>query len=243
MEVKPHPKKTVDPYHGFGSSEIFTLIIGRGQEEKPLMVQRDILVQIPYFESALRSGNFPESQEKVFKLPEDDARAVADVIHFVYTGRVPALSYSLTESGSVLPEYEKRAEHYVKAYVVADKFMSEATANALVDAIVSYMAKLLVPPSFIVILKQAGLCQTPLYTFFLEEAAYTVKDGARNQDNIQWFGSKLDKDGLIELMKAVARVNVNDKRPAIQILNQPCWLHKHELTKQCVRTAQRLRRV
>jgi len=71
-----------DKFRGF-SSETFTLVVG--PEAKQLFVQKNILLQIPYFRSALNSGEYIESKEKTFILPEDDPRVVADVLYFVYT--------------------------------------------------------------------------------------------------------------------------------------------------------------
>lgn len=74
-----------DKFCGLGS-EIFTLVVGA--EAKELFVQKDILVRIPYFSTALSSGQYVESKKKKFHLPEDDPQAVATVIYCVFTNQV-----------------------------------------------------------------------------------------------------------------------------------------------------------
>lgn len=73
-------------FRGFAGTEVYTLIVGR--EEKHLSVPHDILTLVPFFATALSSGAFEESRNKVFRLPEDDPQAVADLLYFSYTNEV-----------------------------------------------------------------------------------------------------------------------------------------------------------
>lgn len=75
-----------DRLRGFGGSDVYTLIVGPDKEI--LSVPKDILIQISHFNTALRSGQFVESQDKAFNLPGNDPKAVADVIFFTYHGQV-----------------------------------------------------------------------------------------------------------------------------------------------------------
>lgn len=222
-----------DPYHGFGSPDVFTLNIGPSQNQKQLMVPRDILTRIPYFETALRSGSFTESSEKTFNLTNDDPRAVADVIHFSYTGIVPGLLHDVNEMGSILREHRHRATDYVKAYVVADKFRAESTRNKLGDALLRYMAECSVNAAKINILHDAGLGEGSLCQLLLDDAAYTILVGHRSEQNRERFCTKVRKTQLIDLVMAMGRVKSMTSRPTTTALANPCKLHKHELTKPC----------
>ncbi|KAK5318367.1 hypothetical protein LTR70_005510 [Exophiala xenobiotica] len=106
-----------DKFRGF-CSETFTLIIG--PKAKKLFVPKDILVQIPYFHSAL-------SMQEV--------------------------------------------DTYVQAYIAADKFMAETTANRLLDELFEYHRHNLVCPKVIARLSAAGLENSDPYEVFCYELA------------------------------------------------------------------------
>jgi len=227
-----------DKFRGF-CSETFTLIIG--PEAKELFVPKDILVQIPYFNSALSSGQYIESKEKTFKLPEDDPQAVANVIYFVYTNHVKKLDRA---TPTTIEEVQEVGT-YVKAYIVADKFTAETTANRLLDELFEYHRYRLVCPKVIARLSTAGLENSDPYEVFIEHIAYSLKHdhypettpGETSQAKIQydWEGvcAQLEKEDLLRMIAAFKRVKYSGEEPIETAVLNRCMFHKHDLTEKC----------
>lgn len=225
------------------ASEIFTLKIG--PEEKQLNVPRDILTQVPFFSTSLSSGNFAESHKKSFDLPEDDAQAVADVIYYVYAGRVPSLNLNI-----------EAVHKYVRAYIVADKFKAEIVANELATQLICYHAEQPVAPATVQILLDADLHSKPLCDVLLKDLAWYMKrgdfaeqgsckadlegesdgEGSVLSDKLDW--SELDgwsKSNLLSLIHVIRNLQVEMYKdgPASDALDNLCGLHTHESTKKC----------
>lgn len=158
-----------DILHGFGSTEVFTLIVGPNKEK--LLVPKDILTLIPHFKQALSSGLFAESQSKSFQFLELDVRAVADVIYYVHTQTVE----KIPEFGE-WPTFEafQSLQAHLRAYIVADMWNAKSTANALVDEIIDYHKGNSMHPDIITILISEGQIGTPLYELLLQEQAVCI---------------------------------------------------------------------
>lgn len=227
-----------DKFRGF-SSETFTLIIG--PEARKLFVPKDILVQIPYFNGALSCGQYLESKEKTFKLPEDDPQAVANVIYFVYTNHVKKLDRATPTTIEEMQEVDT----YLQAYIAADKFMAETTANRLLDELFEYHRRNLVCPKVIARLSAAGLEKSSLYKVFIEDIAYNLKydhypeatpgeaSRAKIQNDWEGFCAQLEKEDLLKMIIAFKQAKYSGKEPMETAFTNRCMFHKHDLTEKC----------
>ncbi|KAL8647318.1 MAG: hypothetical protein Q9226_006481 [Calogaya cf. arnoldii] len=66
-------------------SEIFTLVVGSGEEKKTFKVHASYLSQSPVFDR-MCNGQFEESHTFQICLPEDNPEAIEDLIEYFYTG-------------------------------------------------------------------------------------------------------------------------------------------------------------
>ena len=229
---------TTDRLRGFGG-EIYTLKVGPDEEQ--LLVPGNILTLVPYFERALSSGSFTESTTKTFELPDDDPKAVADVLYFVHTGRVEALSPFNTLGITTA------FQAYLRAFIVADKYKAEAVANNLVDAIIRRQSGCVVNPASICILGNAGLHGTPLYTDLMRELyRQSVKRPYRGHT---FLGPDPGKTTLEEATHGWSKedfrqfmVIVGEGPPKGTIFGgagNMCDFHMHDLTERCTQEEQK----
>jgi hypothetical protein len=63
---------------------IVTLTIGR--EGRLFAAHEDVLRQAPFFEAALRSGNFPDAQSRRISLPDEEPEVFSAVLEYLYKG-------------------------------------------------------------------------------------------------------------------------------------------------------------
>lgn len=86
---------------------------------------------MPHFEIALSFGDFTESQNRRFELPDDSPRAIADLIYFSHNGRIPN-----PDSGDGYTIYT-----YLETWIMADKYRTEGLANGTIDKTVDFHGK------------------------------------------------------------------------------------------------------
>lgn len=235
-----------DTLRGFGGNEIFTLTVGSNKQI--LSVQKAILMQVPYFKAALNSGQFVESQKNVFDLPEDNPKAVADVLFFVYSGH---LDHFDGATGLIPdPQEHEKLMALVYAYVTADKWGAEGVANRLVDCIIHYHNSNLVHLEIISILSSAGYQNSPLYKCLLDYLAYFMlvagysewhefsqlweRPDHRPEETFATACSRLSRDDLVAILSATQQEKVvGGERSISAAMHNPCSLHKHERTDPC----------
>lgn len=230
-----------DSLQYFGSEDIFTLIVG--QERKKLYASRPVLQQIPFFDNALKGNHFKEAKNKTFELPEDQPKAVADLLYFVFANHVRAVD---CEEQGVGRDKEKIVEEYLKAFIVADKFMAERTANRLLDRISCHFRYNNVENDHIDILSSAGLQATKLYNFLINDLASTMKhairQGKRFRESDKHFAT--DSESFLanmasDTLTAVLRSLLDPKadlKSSTSKWDSPfedCSLHTHHFTKRC----------
>lgn len=215
-------------FRGFAGTEVYTLIVGR--EEKHLSVPHDILTLVPFFATALSSGAFEESRNKVFRLPEDDPQAMADLLSFSYTNEVKEIDSLFADDAAEM------AISYIRAYIVADEFKAEVIANRLVDRIIRVYASFFPTSSQITLLSQANLENKLLYQLLVDTTAYGIVgnfyDGSVYED-VSELCENLSKADLSNIMKAIPRLKISDKDPAKEVWANRCNYHNHELTEPC----------
>ena len=231
-----------DRLRGFGGNA-YTLKIGQDQEE--LLVPGNILTLVPYFKKALSSGSFTESTTKTFELPDDDPKAVADVLYYAYTGQVPAVPYHPATSR----EDAQGLEPFLRAYITADKYKAESTSNKLVDRIIEFQSGNLMNPGTLWILGDAGLHDTPLYKLMAKEMMYQLQFGGYDADwDVYFLGTdqetstfaeacrRLSKEDMVHIMTYGngLRYGWKDSCPALEASKNLCSYHKHEISEPCV---------
>lgn len=106
---------------GYQGEDVYALVAGGDTTNATVsFIPKDVLTKIPYFQAALRSGAFLESETKTFYLTEDDATAIADVIFF--SNQMPNNPPAITES--------KRLR---LACILADKWLIDAVHNKFLE--------------------------------------------------------------------------------------------------------------
>ncbi|KAK5075559.1 hypothetical protein LTR64_001766 [Lithohypha guttulata] len=245
-----------DEFRGF-AGEVFTLRVG--SDQKDLFVPRDILMAIPYFEHALNrqvsrrisgfmltsfSGGFIESQTKTFVLPEDNAKTIADVLYYAYTGCVPKLP---DVDHSCSREQTARVEAYLLAWVVAIKYKAEQVANSLIDKFVAYAGKRMLHPGVLLVLGEADMRDILLYRLLAPEILWTYKRGVypnelyaratdEHTDCFENILRRLPHEEVVALVLAAHWAN--NEWPDYDwsssfAARDLCKFHVHDLTEPC----------
>ncbi|KAJ9655853.1 hypothetical protein H2198_005390 [Neophaeococcomyces mojaviensis] len=224
-----------DELRGFGSD---TFTLNFGPAKRKLYVPQDILVQIPFFRHALSSDSFVESSRKSFDLLEDDVKVVADVLYYTYTDNVPRLSKVLERPYP--PEHQAMVSGYIRAYVTADKLMTELTTNRLFDVIVTYLSDQVLNPQDIGILSRANLQESDLYKLFVDELAWfsasspEIIQRSQSIDLVSVFSSMSQED-TARILVAVGHVDYDSHNPCRKIVEEDlCRFHVHKETPKCV---------
>lgn len=210
-----------DRLRGFGGTDVFTLVVGPTKER--LSVPKDILTQIPHFRIALSSGDFAESHSKRFELLEDSPKAIADIIYFTHSGRIP------------LPEDEDSMRSYIRTWIVADKYQAETLANGMIDKIVAYHQNTVVKGKEIVILREAGLEDSLLFDLLLRVIAWDMSHSVYKSD-FTFKGMDFDVLSKMELelvLEIIMKQTKKDEDPLDAAKKAPCLLHTHALTPVC----------
>ena len=109
-----------------------------GGQKVPFHVHMDILCRSSsFFKSAfMGSGDFKETSERSMALPEDDAQAFDNILHWLYSGK-----FLNTTSSTFKESREQAQEVYLQLavlYVTADKY----DIHGLQNHIMSYICEL-----------------------------------------------------------------------------------------------------
>ena len=101
---------------------IFTLIVGPEGATKTYTAHQAYLAGSPVFGSMCQAGSFQEGQTFQIRLPEDEPRAITDILRYLYSGYLqsPAKEYRVSNDGvdGMTDETERLAE----LYVATDKY-------------------------------------------------------------------------------------------------------------------------
>lgn len=213
-----------DRLRGFGGLDVYTLLVGQGEDAEALSIPKNILLPIPFFKTALQSGAFQESTTKTFELPEEDPVVVADVIFWSYTG------------GTAAPRLETE-DHMLRAWMLADKWMAEGVANKIIDVIIDYYQIALVPPSNLTYLLKAGYNDTALYDVLFKSFAWNYLQHGGRLSGVDWYEEWIEthftRDQLLELFKITNKVRIHHIDPVRFAAGHICKLHKHDISEKC----------
>lgn len=111
----------------FQGAQIVTLFVG--EDKFPFPIHRDVLSSLsPVFRATFQEGRFAESVTQSMELPEDDPKAVEDMVRWMYTrqlrtGQIPDLADSSD------PKYL----YLAKLNHLADKYDIKKLTNAIID--------------------------------------------------------------------------------------------------------------
>lgn len=217
----------------FKSPDLFTLIIGH--EKSELYVPRTLLEQIPFFSNALKGDQFKEATEKVFEMPEDDPKTINDLLHFVFADHVKSIQETSKEKTT--DEEAEIVKSYVRAFIAADKFMAEGTANRIVDSLFNYHLTTGVDPELIGILSSANLRDTGLYKYLLDDIVMGMINAAKKDEPFredQWVNENegypfigLGEADAMALLRGLSFSAVGEDTW------EKCDLHTHKVTPRC----------
>lgn len=270
-----------DRYRGW-TDEQFTLLVG--PEKTELRVSQGVLELLPFFKNALQryvnatgyrpsfelyaaykltdkfdSGGFTESKTKTFELPDDDPKPVADLLYYAYSDQVQPIPRAAEGTFSLSRKALDDISVYVEAWVLADKYSSEVTANRLVDAIIQYGTHETIHPALLAVLGGRELRDTPLYNLLAQEIWAEWKAGhydnfdfdkdTSNNDPDEWSTLEqvlefLPQQDMIRLFTSGRQYLLDEQNredddgydgpyPMTYAMRELCKYHKHELTPPC----------
>ena len=109
----------------FTTSEIVTVLVG--PKRKRFYLHRDLICQrSPFMEKCLSKNRFREGEKNELYLPEDDPKAFAIVVDWIYRGKLPGMTAGMRNLDVI---------DMSSAYCMADKFGMEELQNGIMDYI------------------------------------------------------------------------------------------------------------
>lgn len=102
------------------------VVVGNQQKLEEFKVHEALIrASSPFFDKAL-TGPWIEASQRLVKLPEDEPKAFALYINWLYSGKVPA------HSEDANTDYN----HLLNAYTLAERLLDTEFHNAVIDAVV-----------------------------------------------------------------------------------------------------------
>ena len=208
------------------------LHVGSGQ--KVFTVHKGVLVQIPFFRKCLEGNDFLEGTTNVIELPEEDTIAVEQILHYAYS----ASTKRLEVGGSDDAGRHRVAETLMKAYVLADKWCIEDSANNFVDRLQLHYRKWRVTHHHIKWLRKNGPVDSLMRLMMLEEVAWHIRGQGwdhflkARRDGGASFLKWCAEGGvdIVDLLKSCA--NEHGLSPP-SFGDSSCTWHKHDSTPKC----------
>lgn len=231
---------------GFNGFDMNFLTLKVGQSAKVLHVREDLLSSIPSLADIAMNGN--NGPDDAIALPEYDAQAIADVLHFVEQGSVEDLILrNVPDSSSARPDIHAGPHRYIGAYIAAHQLHLEDVQNSLLDILSSFYVNHLIQPEAILLLSKANLRTSKLYSLLMEEMARGTQAGFYNAREIN-SSSLLDDlrpqyktamaqwspEDFLALTAQVGRLSPKKTRTmAVVAKVNPCLFHNHVRTPPC----------
>lgn len=222
------------------ASPVIQLVVGA--EKVQFHLQQSIAAKVSHFDKCL-SGPFTESSSRTIELPDDDPVITDLLIHWLYTGNIPTITWNKANTQREADELACCAT-LVKLYICADKFGIDGLMNSIVDTFVSYHRERFSVPSLITMLTQAGLQHCPLRRFFIFELASKITMFASGYDQYtsrdpEWEAAirAFDPDDTLDVIRSIGAV-------VQPIRHQPldkCQWHVHITTPKCKNTPEQKR--
>jgi len=230
-------------FNGF-DAKMYTLEVG--PSSKALRVQESLLRSIPFFNNLL-TNNKVLSYEPIL-LPDLDAQATADVLHFVKKECIePLVLKNIPDVPGVTRNLHAGPHRYVRAYIAAHQLDVEDVQNSLLDTLSTFYLNNLIQPEAILLLSKADLRASKLYTLLMEEMARGAQAGFYNARPLN-SSSLLDdlkpdhkttmtqwsSDDFLALTGQIGRLSPKKKRTiAVVAKINPCLFHNHVTTPPC----------
>lgn len=214
------------------ASPVIQLLVGA--EKVQFHLQQSIAAKVSHFDKCL-SGPFTESSSKTIELPDDDPAITDLLIHWLYTGNIPAITWNKDNTHREADEL-MCCTTLVKLYICADKFGIDGLMNSIVDTFISYHKDRFSVPSLITMLTQAGLQHCPLRQFFIFELASKITMFASGCDQYtsrdpEWEAAirAFDPDDTLDVIRSIG-AHVQPIRPQS---SDKCQWHVHITTPKC----------
>jgi hypothetical protein len=119
------PASNIISLPSFTTSEIITVHVG--PKRKRFYLHRDLICErSPFMEKCLSKNRFSEGEKNELYLPEDDPKAFAIVVDWIYRERLPSMSSGVAGMDVI---------DMSSAYCMADKFGMEELQNGIMDYI------------------------------------------------------------------------------------------------------------
>ncbi|EXJ59682.1 hypothetical protein A1O7_03828 [Cladophialophora yegresii CBS 114405] len=124
-EEQDDEEDSEDDVDNFTTSAIVTVHVG--PKRKCFYLHRTLICErSPFMEKCLSKNRFSEGAKNELYLPEDDPKAFAIVVDWIYRGKLPSL---VSGVGGV------NVLDMTSAYCMADKFGMEELQNGIIDAV------------------------------------------------------------------------------------------------------------
>lgn len=203
-----------------------------GHEGKVYYIHRQLLIEkIPFFEKCLQ-GNMRESLENEVRLPTESLLVFEELTNWLYGG-------AMTLSGK--PWNLTTRQLAIDLYVLADKWCIETLRNDIVDRFRAFSKTQYLDFSCLNRLRDAGLLQSTLEIYFVDQLAYDVSSRSLDLLNLM-SDDDFCGEAFRELMIGGGKL-VQDFFDALnrEKLDGPgdpskrsgCVYHDHESTPSC----------
>lgn len=217
-----------------------------GPSAKLLYIREDLLESVPALEQIVTHDEI--TAKNPCSLPEFDAQAFADVLHFIEENRVePLATHNSAVQGLAQPDIHAGAHRYIRAYIVAHQLQVEPIQNRLMDILSKFYLDNLIQPEAILLLSQANLQSSNLYSLLMEETARGVQAGfynARESESVilvndvkSAYKTVMEKwapQDFLALAGQIGRLSPKKKRTiAVVAKVDPCLFHAHTTTPPC----------
>lgn len=208
-----------------------------GADECKFIVHTHILRRVPFFRGCL-DAPMKESQEGVVRLPEADADAFRQVVHWLYHGR---LGYEMKAVAEKKVACLREMSTMIRTYLLAQMWLLEELQNTAIDNIGRGFAHVSPGQSALEIVCGETTDDNPLRRMVMGQLARRIsfvggwsawKESKDDETTYKLFARK-SVDHLEFVMDCISRFpnSTNPINP-----NDPCQWHIHVETTKCNNT-------
>ena len=208
-----------------------------GHDEQDFEVHKHILDEIPFFRACLNSP-FQESVNKTVQMPEDSAKALAEVVRYAYSGRLSSdltltpMDFASKDTALQWPKKMSQLSLALSTYTLARKLGIEDFSNKIIDKIDTFKKKFYATT----ILELIYIFETPqteesLRDYLLQYLAWSVQivgwkvwSEAHESSYLRFFRHNA---GNMDTLFGQAMIPKQLVRPSEQRQTEPCKWHIH----------------
>ncbi|KAL6709520.1 hypothetical protein ACN47E_001455 [Coniothyrium glycines] len=115
----------------FDTANYITVIVGKEPRDQQRFILNESIIcaRSEFFRRAM-NGNWIEKDERIIKMPEDDAITFSNYVNLIYMGRLPTMPLEERHTSlTIAAEFKALAE----LYVLAERLCDHVTKNTVVD--------------------------------------------------------------------------------------------------------------